>query len=499
MWFPSLFKRNAPASNTPESLPLYFHNTLTQKKDVFISIVPHKVRMYNCGPTVYDHPHIGNIRSFVFADTLRRILEYNGYDVKQVMNVTDVGHLTSDADEGEDKIEKRAKEAGQNVKDIVQTATDAFFIDLEKLNAKSTKTEYPRASAHIPEQIAFVKTLEEKGYTYTTDDGIYFDTSKFRTYGKLGNVDISGLKEGARVKQNIQKHNPTDFALWKFSPKSQKREQEWNSPWGVGFPGWHLECSAMAMKYLGKRLDIHTGGIDHIPIHHNNEIAQTESVTGDTFVNYWMHVAFITIEGRKISKSLGNTIHLRNIVDRGIPALAYRYWLLTSNYATPVNFTWEALEAAKEGFFKLHRFFVEKLGSKSGTPIESYQKRFHAFINDNVDTPQTIALLHELMKDTKHTKPDIRATFLDFDRVLGLGFKESNKKLLENLSGETKLSVDEVPKDIMELIGKRNEARQNKDFTKADELRGEIEAKGYHLVDTDTGTNVVKKTGESTS
>jgi len=477
----------------PEDKSIFLQNTLGKKREEFHPLVPKKVRMYNCGPTVYDYPHIGNFRSYVFADTLRRMFEYNGYTVRQVLNITDVGHLTSDADDGDDKIEKRAKEEGKEVAAIVQAATKAFFDDLKKLNAKNVYANFPKASEHIPEQIAFIKTLQEKGYTYKISDGVYFDTSKFKDYGKLGSIDIEGLKEGARIKVNKEKHNITDFALWKFSKKNEARQQEWDSPWGVGFPGWHLECSAMAMKHLGKRIDVHTGGIDHIGTHHNNEIAQTESATGGVFSTFWLHNAFIKIEGRKISKSLGNTIFLRNISDRGISPLAYRYWLLTAHYSKSVNFTWDAVEGANAGFFKLHQFFVEKLGSRNGKVIKKYQDKFHEYINDNLDTPKAIALLHEIMKDTKEKKSNIRATFLDFDNVLGLGFSESNAQLIQNLSGEKKLRISDIPKEITTLLKEREEARKAKKFDLADSIRVQIEKKGYLLKDTHKGAKVTKK------
>jgi cysteinyl-tRNA synthetase len=478
-----------PRKNRPNK-PILLSNTLSGEKEEFVSIVPGKVRMYNCGPTVYDYPHIGNFRSYVFADTLRRVFEYNGYSVKQVLNITDVGHLTSDADEGDDKVEKKAKDEGKKVADIVESATKAFFDDLKKLNAKNIYTTFPKASEHIPEQIAFVKTLVEKGYGYKTSDGIYFDTSKFKNYGKLGKIDTEGLKEGARVETNKEKHNITDFAIWKFSKEGEERQQEWDSPWGVGFPGWHLECSAMAMKHLGKKIDVHTGGIDHIPTHHNNEIAQTETVTADTFSNYWMHNAFIKIEGKKISKSLGNTIFLRNIADRGIPPLAYRYWLLTAHYNRPINFTWDALEGANAGFFKLQQFFVEKLGSKNGKVIKEYREKFHEYINDDLDTPKALALLHELMKDAGQKKEDVRATFLEFDEVLGLGFKEATSKLLENLKGKKKLDVADIPREVTILLNDREKARKSHDYALADEIRLKIEQSGYSVKDTHKGAKL---------
>lgn len=485
--FVKLFSFDAPGK------PLYFFNTYSKEKELFEPLERGVVRMYNCGPTVYNYPHIGNFRSFVFADVLRRVLEYNGFEVKQVMNITDVGHLTSDADEGEDKLEKRAQDAGRSVKDIVKESTKVFFDDLKKLNAKGSHTLFPKATDYINEQIAFIKALEEKGYTYKTSDGIYFDTSKFANYGKLGNIDIEGLKEGARVTENPEKLNPTDFALWKFSRPNENRQQEWESQWGIGFPGWHLECSAMALKHLGRKLDIHTGGIDHIPTHHNNEIAQTESVTGEKFVKYWLHNAFITIEGQKIAKSLGNVIYIRNLQERGISPLAYRYWLLTSHYRSPINFTWKALKGAQIALFRLHRFFVENLGKKEGSVIENYQKRFHEYINDDLDTPRALALLHDIMNDEVLDSKDKRATFLNFDRVLGIGFGESDKQLVENLSGEKRIAVDETTKQVQRLLEMREEARRNKNWMEADRIRDEIVVKGYKIVDSENGPTLVKE------
>lgn len=488
------FGRRAPKH---ESKPIYITNTLTKQKEEFVPIVPGKVRMYNCGPTVYDEQHIGNLRAAIFVDVLRRVFEYNNYKVKQIMNITDVGHLTGenegDADQGEDKVEKKAREEGAQVGDVVARVSTQFFHDLESLNARNPENPFPKASEHIAEQIAFIKTLEEKGYTYKTSDGVYFDTSKFRDYGKLGNIHLEGLEEGARIGKNTEKLHPTDFALWKFSPQDEKRQQEWESPWGVGFPGWHIECSAMAMKYLGKRLDIHTGGIEHVPIHHNNEIAQSETVTGAQYVKYWLHNAHLKLEGAKISKSAGRCVYLRQIVDRGFSPLSFRYLLLTSHYSTQINFTWDALEGAHQAYFKLMRYFVEKLGHKNGTVVPKYQKQFQTFVNDDLDTPKAIALLHDIMKDEGAKKEDIRSTFLDFDRVLGLGFAEANTKLLENLSGEKKLKVSEIPEEIQTLLKEREYARNEKNFERADTLRDEIEQKGYEVIDAADGATVKKK------
>ncbi len=470
------------------SVPLYFFNTLSNKKEEFKVRVGNKVTMYNCGPTVYDFQHIGNMRPYIFADILKRTLTYNGYEVKQVINITDVGHLVSDADDGEDKMEKGARKHGKTAQEVANEVTNVFTEDLKKLNVQTNEIIFPKATQHIEEQIVFIKTLEEKGYTYTTSDGVYFNTALFKTYGKLGNIDLEGLKEGARVEENKEKKNPTDFALWKLSRRDEKRQQEWKSPWGVGYPGWHIECSAMSMKHLGKQIDIHTGGIDHIPIHHNNEIAQSEVATGKQFVNYWLHSAFITIDGRKIAKSIGNTVYLRNIIDKGYSPLVYRYWLLTGHYHTQMNFTWDALEGAQKALFKMHRTLTEELGSKNGTISKTYQVKFHTLINDNLDTPRAIALLWDMLKDTKISNEDTRATILHFDTVLGLGLAKSDKQMLNLLAGkERKLSIGEIPSDVKELLTQREEARKNKKWEEADSLRDKIHNTGFEIDDTDKG------------
>lgn len=475
--------------------PLYFHNTLTNEKEVFTPLRPDAVRMYNCGPTVYDRAHIGNMRSYVLADLIRRVLEYNEYNVKQVINITDVGHLTSDADEGEDKLEKAASAQGETAQDIAKKYTDLFFDDIKKLNIRTEGTEFPRATEYIGQQIAMVDTLMQIGYAYQITDGIYFDTSMFKEYGKLGNLNKQELEEGARVEKNEEKRNPSDFALWKFSPKEEKRQQEWDSPWGVGFPGWHIECSAMSRALLGKQLDIHTGGIDHIPVHHNNEIAQSEAVNKKKFVNYWLHNAFILVEGRRMGKSIGNLINLDQIVDRGFSPLSYRYWLLTAHYATPANFTWDALEAAHTALKRLHRYFVEELQVQEGVVVKSYQERFHTLVNDNLDTPRAIALVWELVKDSDVSLADKRATLLNFDQVLGLGLRESNTNLHKHLRGEgQKLAVSDIPADVQKLVAEREAARKDKDFDQADKLREKIIEHGYDVADTNDGPEVREHT-----
>jgi len=461
-------------------MDIKLYNTLTRKKEVFKPINKRKIGMYNCGPTVYDFAHIGNLRSYVFADSLRRMFEYNGFDVTQVINITDVGHLASNEDDGADKLEESAKRAGKTAEEIAEFYTKAFFNDLLALNIDIKDIIFPKATEHITPQIKLIETLENKGFTYKTSDGIYFDTSKLSDYGKLAQLDISGLKEGARVKADPEKKNVTDFALWKFSPKTgpeqAPRQQEWKSPWGVGFPGWHLECSAMSMKYLGEHFDIHTGGIDHIPVHHTNEVAQSKVATDKQFVNYWLHNNFVNVDNEKMSKSLGNIITLKNIKDKGFSETSYRYWLLTAHYQTLVNFTWEALAGAQTALDKLYDRIIEY--GAVGKINKDYQARFNKYINDNLDTPKAIALLWELIKDEEVSDADKKVTVLDFDKVLGLGFSE--------------VSPEEIPEEILKLARVREKARVVKDWKKSDEIRDEIKRLGYEIEDKADGFKISK-------
>lgn len=471
-------KRPEPASTT-----LWLYNTLTDKKEEFTSIRPNKVGMYHCGPTVYNRAHIGNLRQYILADLLRRTFEYYGYGVRQIINVTDVGHLVSDADEGEDKIEKAARAQNKSAKEIATKFTKLFLDDIAQLNVKTKGTIFPKATEHIDEQIALIQELEEKGYTYKTSDGIYFNTTEFKDYGKLGEIDIENLKEGARVEINEEKKSPTDFALWKFSPEGEKRQQEWNSPWGVGFPGWHIECSAMAMSYLGATLDVHTGGVDHISIHHNNEIAQSEAATGQPFARYWMHGAFLTIAGEKISKSLGNVVYLDDITKRGFSAISFRYWLLTAHYSSLVNFNWNAIESAQNTLTSLVRH-LNSFGTSRGIINQNYFDSFLKFIANDLDTPKAIALMWELVKDKSIPVADKRETIFEFDKILGLNLE----KLLQDL----KEAAENVPSEIRRLAQEREDARSQKDWKRADELRELIKSRGYALEDTDKGPLVHK-------
>ena len=478
-------------SKPPETPRIFLYNTLTARKDSFHSIKSKEVKMYNCGPTVYGFQHIGNYRAYIFADILKRMFLYDGFTAKQVINITDVGHLTDDQDQGQDKVEESAKKERKTAKEITELYTTDFLENLEKLNIDTNGTIFPKATEHILDQVAFIKTLEEKGYTYKTADGIYFDTSLFKNYGKLGNINIEGLKEGARVEMNSERKHPTDFALWKFSKPEDKRQQEWDSPWGRGFPGWHIECSAMSMKYLGHAFDIHTGGIDHIPVHHNNEIAQSESATGKPFVNYWMHVAHLKIDGKKISKSLGNTVLISNLEEKGVSPLAYRYWLLIAHYRTPINFTWEAVEGAEKAYFRLQKAFVEQLGNKVGKINNSYKEKFSGAIFDDIDTPKALALVWELLKDDKVSKEDKKATLIDFDKVLGLGLAES-QNALEEMLGSTAIDSSTLDQSVKAKIEEREIARKNKDWKKADELRDELNKIGYEIEDTESGPKVTR-------
>jgi cysteinyl-tRNA synthetase len=462
-------------------MDIYLHNTYTGKDELFTPIQPGVVSMYNCGPTVYNYAHIGNMRSFVFADTLRRMFEWNGYTVKQVMNITDVGHLTSDGDTGEDKVEKMARTQGMTAHQITLFYTNAFMKDLEALGINPAHITFPKATEHIPEQIAMIQDLEKQGFTYTTSDGVYFDTAKFPDYGKLGNIHLAGLEEGARIGENSEKRNLTDFALWKFSGEGEKRQQEWQSPWGVGFPGWHIECSAMSIKYLGDEFDIHTGGIDHVPVHHNNEIAQSVC-SGHKFAHYWMHNAFLNTTGEKMAKSGDNFIKVSTLIEKGFDPLAYRYLLFTSHYSSPMEFSFEALTSAETALKRLRRFIhntedMEHIADQSH--LVAHRQKFTEHINDNLDTPKALALVWEIIKDTSLSFQDKKALILSFDAVLGL-----------NLHTQPEI---EIPLEVQELILARNTARENKDFELSDSLRTQIEALGFEVLDTSEGTKVEKR------
>ncbi len=464
-------------------MKLYLYNSLTRNKQEFKSIKPGKVGLYTCGPTVYNYAHIGNLRTYIFEDILKRVLVYNGYTVKHVMNITDVGHLTGDRDMGEDKMEKGATREGKSAWDIADFYTRAFKKDINRLHILEPDI-WVKATDTLPEQIALVATLEEKGFTYRTNDGIYFDTAKFKDYNKLSHQDLEALQEGARVERNPEKRNPTDFALWKFSPPGSKRQMEWNSPWGVGFPGWHLECSAMSMKFLGDQLDIHCGGTDHIDVHHTNEIAQSEAATGKPFFNFWMHGAFLIIQGgKKMAKSEENFLTLENaFIKNDINPLAYRFAAFLTHYRKPMEYSDEGLEAARNGLLHLQNQVRQLIAGGDDavyTVNTEFRNKFMEAINDDLNMPRALAVVQEMLKSNirdaeKHT------AILDFDRVLGFGLDRLDK-------------APALPAAVQKLIEARIKARQAKDFATSDRLRAEIEMQGYQVQDTKDGMQVVKK------
>ena len=450
------------------------YNTFTREREELAPSDGKTVRMYSCGPTVYNFAHIGNMRTYVFTDTLRRALAYEGYKLQGVMNITDVGHLTGDADDGEDKMLVAMRREGKTAWDVAAFYADAFFRDLDRLNIERME-HYPRATEHIPEQIALVKQLEENGFTYRTSDGVYFDTSKLPEYGRLSGQKADEKKAGARVDMG-EKKNPTDFALWKFSAEGAKRDMEWESPWGVGYPGWHLECSAMAKKYLGVPFDVHTGGVDHIAVHHENEIAQTAGADGALEANLWLHNEFITVDGGKMSKSLGNVYTLDDLAAKGFDPLALRYFFLGAHYRAKLNFTWDALEAAQNALKRL-RGLVRSWG-EPGTADPQYERSFDAALDDDLNVPQGLGVLWQLAEDDQVVPADKLATVLAFDRVLGL-------KLADEVGKKT-----EVPADVAALVEQRAAARAAKDWPASDRLREEIAARGFLVEDGPDGQTV---------
>jgi len=490
---------------------LKFFNSLTKKIEEFTSIHPLQVGMYACGPTVYSFAHIGNFRTYTTADILLRALKYNGYDVKYIMNLTDVGHLTGDnlgdADLGEDRMEKAAKREGKTAWEIAEFYTDVFLQDFAKLNL-SIPEKFVKATDHIKEQIDLVKRLEEKGFTYKTSDGIYFDTTKFPKYGELSNLDQ--IKAGARVEINPEKKNQRDFALWKFSYPNgvsfkeylaktgsdtaevlrDKRQMEWKSPWGVGFPGWHIECSAMSMKYLGETFDIHTGGIDLKETHHPNEIAQAEAATGKKFVNYWLHGAFILVNGERMSKSKGNLYTIYDLEKENYDALALRYLYLQTQYRQEMNFTFDALDGAQNAYKKLVLEISQwddpstSSGHAPKGVFEDFEKRFLDAVNDDLNTAQALAIMWEVVKSPHSTGPKLKTLF-KMDRVLGLN--------LEEMSMQIKHVQGIVPGQIQQLVEERQHMRKLKKFNAADQLRAKIEKLGYEVNDTKKGPKVTKK------
>lgn len=482
--FTQLFGRKTPVHM--RAITLY--NTESGKPEVFRPLEEPKVKMYSCGPTVYDFAHIGNLRSYVGADIIKRVLIRNGYLVTHTINFTDFGHLTDDGDAGEDKMMKGLKREGLPVTlDAMRQLSDryikAFTDDIDELRILPPDT-WARASDYIKKQISLIKTLEEKGFTYETKDGLYFDISKFPKYGRLGKINLEKLKGGARVEVNTEKKHPADFAVWK------KGELGWDSRWGKGFPGWHIECSAMAMETLGKQIDIHTGGIDHISTHHNAEICQSEAATGKQFVTYWLHNAFLTIDNTKISKSLGNTITMRHLRDRGFSGDDYRYWLLTAHYRSPINFSWEALQAAKQALFRLKRYVYEEFKQKTALPHAEYLEKFDACLANDFDTPGAIAVLWDMLKDDTLDDKVKCGTLMSMDEVLDIGLSDD---LFEGVRSLGVVAFDDLTADVQELIDEREVARIAQNWERADALRDAIKLKGYQLEDTPLGPKVTKE------
>jgi cysteinyl-tRNA synthetase len=473
---------------------LKLYNSLSRKVESFKPIHPLQVGMYTCGPTVYSFAHIGNFRTYTSADLLLRVLEYNGYEVKYIMNLTDVGHLTGDnlgdADLGEDRMEKAAEKEGKTAWEVAQFYGDVFKEDFSKLNLKKPQ-KFAKATDHIRAQIDLVKVLVDAGYTYETSDGIYFDTAKFPDYGQLSNLDE--IKAGARVEINPEKKNQRDFALWKFSPPASsgvKRQMEWKSPWGKGFPGWHIECSAMSMKYLGETFDIHTGGIDLRETHHPNEIAQAEAATGKKFVNYWMHGAFILVNGERMSKSKGNLYTVYDLEKENYDVLALRYLYLQTHYRQEMNFTFPALDAAQNAYKKLVleiSRWEDPLFDSGQVPagdLKEFEERFFDAINDDLNMAKALAVVWELVKADIPSGAKAKLLF-KFDNVLGLNLQE--------LSQQIRLAQGVVPGHIQHMVEERQRLRKQHAFNAADKIRSEVEKLGYIIEDTKKGIKVRKK------
>lgn len=480
----NLFKSESSIAEFPL---VRIFNTETRMIEDFAPLSQKEVKIYSCGPTVYDYAHIGNLRAYVFADTLKRTLNYNGYNVNHTINLTDFGHLTSDADTGDDKMMKGLRREGmditlQSMRVLSDRFIQAFKDDLESLNILPP-TQFSRASDYVREQIALITTLEEKGYTYQIQDGVYFDISKFPTYGRLGNIDLAGLQSGARIQVNSEKRNPADFAVWKNG------ELGWDSRWGKGFPGWHIECSAMAFATLGKQIDIHTGGVDNIATHHNGEIAQCESATGKQFSKYWMHSEHIQIDNQKIAKSDGNGLILRELSDRGFSGEEYRYWLLTSHYRSQVNFSFEALAASKQALTRIKKQLFEQWANEKGKLNHTYQQAFINCINDDLDTPKAIALIWELLKDESISAGDKKMTIIDFDSVLALGLSKPPEQILQSLGF---VPTNELEEDILMLVDEREAARIARNWAESDRLRDALALKGYSVADTSEGPKLSK-------
>ena len=454
------------------------YNTLTKTKEEFKPIDNKEVKIYTCGPTVYSYAHIGNFRAYIFMDNIRRVLKYNGYDLKHVMNITDVGHLESDADEGEDKMEKAARRENKNPYEIAEFYMKAFFKDMEKLNIDRPEI-ITRATDNIPQMIEYVQDILKNGYGYETSKGIYFDISKLDKYPVLSNRKLDEQIAGARVDIDTEKRNPYDFALWIKAPENHL--MKWDSPWGPSYPGWHIECSAMSRKYLGEQFDIHTGGIDLIPTHHENEIAQSKGACGKIPAHYWMHGEYLLINGGKMSKSLGNVYLVDDIRKRGYDPIVYRLFSYSCHYRNKLNFTWEAIEATSKSLERLkngYKLHIEGKDKIEKNIINMYEERFHKAINDDLNMPSAMGIVWEVIRNEKKS-PELAKLLLKFDSVLGLKIDE------EILEEKTK-----IPQEIINIAEQRKIARENKDWNKSDELRELIQSKGYEIKDNKDGYEI---------
>ncbi|MDD5603778.1 MAG: cysteine--tRNA ligase [Eubacteriales bacterium] len=475
---------------------MIIYNTLTRSKEEFVPLKKGVASIYSCGPTVYGYAHIGNMRTYVFMDFLRRVMKYNGLKLKHVMNVTDVGHLVSDADEGEDKVVRTAKETGKTPYEIAEYFSEVFFRDIALLNIEKPEI-IAKATDNISEMIEYVEALVDKGFAYETSDGIYFDIMKFPGYGRLSRIDLEEQLAGSRVEVNEEKHHPADFALWKKA--SKEHIMQWPSPWGMGYPGWHIECSAMGRKYLGDIFDIHTGGVDHIPIHHENEIAQSEALAGKKTVNCWMHGEFLLVDNGKMSKSLGNTYTIADLQEKGFVPLAFRYFCMNAHYRSKLNFTWDSLRAAQTSLERLYEgVLAHKAAAASSSPAgvsvsaeaENCLKEFEEAINDDLNIPKALGIVWNTVKKSLKSK-QIYDVLMKMDRVLGLDLDKA-EEVMSGKSMGRQAEDQEVEKQVLELVDKRNKARAEKDWKTADEIRDILKAKGITIEDTPDGARIIK-------
>lgn len=468
-------------------MKLTFYNTLTRKKEEFHSIDENRVRMYSCGPTVYSYAHIGNFRTYIFMDTLRRVLKYNGYELKHVMNITDVGHLESDADEGEDKMEKAARKEKKDPYEIANFYTEIFLKDMEKLNIDKPEI-ITKATENISQMIEYVKEIIKNGYAYETSKGIYFDISKLDKYPVLSNRKLDDQIAGARVDVDPEKKNPYDFALWIKAPENHI--MKWESPWGLSYPGWHLECSTMGRRFLGEEFDIHTGGVDHIPTHHENEIAQSKGATGKIPAHVWMHCEYLQVDGGKMSKSLGNTYTISQLQEKGISPLAFKLFCFTAHYRNKLNFTFEGAYGAQKALERLYDSYIKNANGVDDVDediIKEYEERFLAYINDDMNMPGAMSVVWEIARNAKKSIK-FADLLLKFDKVLGLDMKNAENYLLEFKHEES----EELPEKIKALVEERKQARAEKNWAKSDEIRDMIISLGYSIKDTKDGI-IVKK------